>query len=77
MEDKKDIGRNRPAEEGRKNDPNIRDRSGIQPGASTISKSDTDEVNEDLTRTTTDNSHPSESSDSYADPDLDETPKQK
>ena len=44
-------GRNQPAEEGKKNDPNLRDESAIQPGVSTISKSSTDEDNESLTKT--------------------------
>jgi len=43
--------RNRPAEEGKDNDNNLRDDSGLQPGASTISSSATDEENNHLTRT--------------------------
>jgi len=76
MKDKNDLGRNRPAEAGRRNDPDLRDESAIQPGVNTISSSDTDEVNEDLTRTTSDNFRPEDSSDKYADPDFDEVPGQ-
>lgn len=76
MADKDDIGRNRPAEKGRRNDPDLRDESAIQPGVNTISSSETDEVNEDLTRTTSDNFRPEDESDKYADPDFDETPNQ-
>lgn len=56
MENKKaDIQRNTPAEAGKNHDPNLRDYSGIQPGASTISSSDTDGANEKVTRTASDN----------------------
>jgi hypothetical protein len=52
MEDKdKKVIRNRPAEDGRRNDPDLRDESAAQPGASTISNSATDEENEHLTKT--------------------------
>ena len=51
MEDKLKVERNRPAEDGRKNDPDLRDESAAQPGASTISSSNTDEANQHLTKT--------------------------
>jgi hypothetical protein len=51
MEDKEKVERNRPSEEGRKNDPDLRDESAAQPGASTISSSSTDEDNQHLTKT--------------------------
>ena len=53
-----DIKRNRPAEEGRRNDPNIREESALQPGTNTISSSDTDDVNQHLTRTVSDSFRP-------------------
>lgn len=51
---KEELGRNRPAEEGRNNDPNIRDESAHQPGVSTMSQSDTDDVNQQVTKTASD-----------------------
>jgi len=53
--DKDKITRDRPAEEGRKNDPDLRDETDIQPGVSTISSSPTDEANQHLTKTASDN----------------------
>ena len=44
-------GRNRPAEKGGNEDPNIRDQSAIQPGVNTISSSSTDKENKELTKT--------------------------
>lgn len=38
-----DPTRNRPADEGRNNDPNLRDDSGQQPGVNTMSSSDIDD----------------------------------
>jgi hypothetical protein len=55
MNDKdNEMERNRPSEEGRNNDNRLRDDSGLQPGISTISSSDTDDVNKNLTRTASD-----------------------
>lgn len=51
---KDELNRNRPAEEGKNNDPNLRDYAGQQPGASTISTSRTDEANQELTETAKD-----------------------
>ena len=51
MDNKNDLNRNIPTEEGRKNDPVIRDDSAIQPGVQTISNSDYDENNQQLTDT--------------------------
>jgi len=53
--DKDKLERNRPAEDGRKNDPDVRDRTDIQPGVSTISSSATDDANQHLTDTAADN----------------------
>ena len=39
-----DPDRNRPAEEGRNNDPNLRDDSGQQPGVSTMSSGSADDM---------------------------------
>jgi len=49
-----DPKRNKPADEGRDNDSNLRDESAIQPGVSTISSSDTDDDNQNLTETAKD-----------------------
>lgn len=46
--------RNRPSEVGAENDPNIRDESALKPGADTISSTDTDDVNNHLTKTASD-----------------------
>jgi hypothetical protein len=51
MEKKKETVRNRPTEEGRNNDPMTRDDSAIQPGVQTISSSEYDEENQELTDT--------------------------
>ena len=51
MQPDNDPKRNKPADEGKNDDPNLRDRSGIRPGVSTISKSDSDSDNENLTET--------------------------
>ncbi|GAB4091234.1 hypothetical protein [Flaviaesturariibacter terrae] len=40
------IARDRPADEGRRNDPDLRDESGAQPGVGTMSSSAYDETNE-------------------------------
>lgn len=47
--------RNLPSDEGRSKDPHRREESGQQPGASTYSSSDTDDLNQDLTETASDN----------------------
>lgn len=52
--EKKEFHRNMPADEGRRNDPDRREESGQQPGASTYSSSDTDGHNQNLTRTASD-----------------------
>lgn len=48
---KEEADRNRPADKGRDNDPGVRDESAIQPGVSTVSSSDSDRANEQLTKT--------------------------
>ena len=48
------IIRNTPSEKGRDNDTDIRDESAIQPGADTISSSNTDAANQKTTKTAAD-----------------------
>jgi cell division protein FtsX len=69
MQTNKDLNRNRPAEDGRKNDPDLRDESAAQPGVQTMSSSNTDEANQDLTETARD-SFRENNRDKNADPDL-------
>lgn len=64
--------RNRPADEGRNNDTNLRDDSAAQPGVSTVSSSDTDDENEDLTDTAADDFTEDDLEDEQADDDLDD-----
>ena len=71
MQDEKDITRNRPTEEGRKNDPNLRDEDARQ-GATTMSTSETDSAKENLTRTTSDNFREDSDGDEKADKRFDE-----
>jgi hypothetical protein len=47
--------RNLPSDEGHSNDPHRREESAQQPGVNTYSSSDTDDVNQDLTETASDN----------------------
>lgn len=49
-----DPRRNTPTEEGTNNDPDLRDESAVQPGTSTISNSEFDEENDQLTETAKD-----------------------
>jgi len=69
MQTKKDLNRNQPAEDGRKNDPDLRDDSAAQPGVQTMSSSSTDDANQELTETARD-SFREEDRDKNADPDL-------
>ena len=71
MKDEKDITRNRPTEEGRRNDPNLRDEDARQ-GANTMSTSETDSAKENLTRTTSDNFREDREGDEKADKRFDE-----
>lgn len=73
MENNKDqISRNRPADEGKNHDPDLRDESAAQPGVSTMSSSDTDEANQHITKTTADHNRKESAEDQKADPDLDD-----
>ena len=71
----KDINRNRPADAASDTDPKLRDHSGQQPGTSTMSKTDHDELNHDLTRTSKDN-YRQESFGEDADPAFDDEKQQ-
>lgn len=65
--------RNVPTEKGRDNDPNLRDESAIQPGTNTISNSDYDDDNENLTETAADDFREDENKeDGRPDPSFDE-----
>ena len=67
-----DPKRNRPSEEGRNNDPNVRDESAPQPGVSTMSSSDTDDANQEVTESVSDYHDTSDFDDEDADLDFDE-----
>jgi hypothetical protein len=71
MQEEKDITRNRPTEEGRRNDPNLRDEDARQ-GGNTMSTSETDSAKENLTRTTSDNFREDSNGDEKADKRFDE-----
>jgi hypothetical protein len=59
--------RNKPADTGKKNDPDLRDESAFQPGISTVSSSSYDEDNEKLTDTAADDFREEKDSDAAAD----------
>ncbi len=71
MKEQTDTVRNRPSDEGEHNDPNIRDDSALKPGTNTISNSDTDDVNNHLTKTASDGFR-TEKADKRADKSFDE-----
>lgn len=54
MNKEKEFKRNRSSDEGRDNDPDIRDESALQPGISTISESGNDDANQHVTRSAMD-----------------------
>lgn len=66
-----DIKRNQPASEGRRNDPNVRDETAIQPGVNTISRSETDDANQEVTLSGMENQQARTEKDN-ADPTFDE-----
>lgn len=72
MNNNTDPKRNRPSDEGKQNDPNIRDESAVQPGVSTLSTSKNDEVNQNLTRTASDSFREDGEGDDKADKRFDE-----
>jgi len=67
-----DPRRNRPTEEGRNNDPDLRDESAAQPGINTVSSSDYDDDNEELTKTAADDFREEDDFDPNADRSFDE-----
>jgi hypothetical protein len=74
MEKETDPIRNRPAVEGRDNDPNVRDEDARRPGVNTMSSTDQDSENEKVSETAADNFR-EEKKDQRADPRFDEIDK--
>jgi hypothetical protein len=73
MNDEKHIERNRPSDEGRRDDPDIRDESAIQPGVQTISPSSYDDANQNTTKSALDGPELTQfDTDTKADPGFDE-----
>jgi hypothetical protein len=68
----KDPRRNQPTDNGRNNDPDLRDESAIQPGINTVSNSNYDEDNEELTKTAAGDFRRKNDFDPNADPSFDE-----
>lgn len=54
MANDKEFNRNLPSDEGKQNDPHKRDEDARQPGVSTISTSENDQDNQNITRTASD-----------------------
>jgi len=69
---KKELRRNEPAEKGENKDSNLRDESASQPGISTVSNSNYDDDNEELTKTAADDFREEKNLDGNADPNFDE-----
>jgi hypothetical protein len=67
-----DPGRNRPSSEGESNDPNLRDASAAQPGVSTMSSSDTDNLNQETTQSVSDDPDTSDFDDELDDKDFED-----
>lgn len=73
MNEDKDITRNRPSDEGRRNDPDMRDETATQPGVQTISPSSGDEANQAVTGSAMQGSETTQfDTDDRADPTLDD-----
>jgi len=73
MDKQHDTARNRPTEEGRRNDPNVRDDSAIQPGVQTVSDSSYDNDNQTNTSSSlTDGTISEFDTDKNADPAFDD-----
>ena len=72
MDDKQQTERNRPVEQGRNDDPDIRDESAPQPGVNTMSPSKYDDDNQKLTKTAADDFRTGNQGDEHADPSFDE-----
>ena len=72
MENNTNPKRNIPADEGRRNDPNLRDEDAQQAGVNTMSSTENDDVNQHLTRTAADNFREDSEGDEKADRKFDE-----
>ena len=72
MKNSTDPKRNVPEEEGRNNDPHMRDEDARQPGLNTISSAENDDVNQHLTRTASDDFKEDRPGDEKADKNFDE-----
>ncbi len=72
MENTTDPKRNRPAEKGERNDPNIRDEDARQSDMNTISSNDSADTNQHLTRTASDSFREDSPGDEKADKRFDE-----
>ena len=72
MNNTTDPKRNRPAEKGRRNDPNVRDEDARRSDLNTISSNDNEDVDQNLTRTTSDNFREDAPGDEKADKRFDE-----
>jgi hypothetical protein len=67
-----DPRRNVPTEKGNDNDPNLRDESAAQPGINTVSSSEYDDDNEELTKTAADDFREDDNDSGKPDPSFDE-----
>jgi hypothetical protein len=72
MQENTDPKRNVPADEGRRNDPHVRDEDARQPGVNTMSSAENDEANKHLTRTASDGFREESKGDEKADKKFDE-----
>ena len=72
MDNTTDPKRDRPAEKGRGNDPNLRDEDARQQNLNTISSNDNDNTDQHLTRTTSDSYRDDKPGDKKADKRFDE-----
>jgi hypothetical protein len=72
MQNNTDPKRNIPADEGRRNDPHVRDEDAQQSGVNTMSSTDNDDVNQHLTRTAKDDFREISEGDNRADKKFDE-----
>ena len=72
MQHNTDPKRNIPADEGRQNDPHIRDEDARQPGVNTMSSTDNDDAGQHLTRTASDDFKEDREGDEKADKKFDE-----
>jgi len=72
MENNTNPKRNIPADEGRRNDPNLRDKDAQQAGVNTMSSTENDDANQHLTRTAADDFREDREGDEKADRKFDE-----